>query len=150
MEEKLELADPPPAVQWLSDDDIAQIDFQALSSLQFNKIPSEEIIYQKKEKIKMIGKYVMGDKLGEGSYGKVKEVLDTESLCRRAVKVNSTTANSASEPYHLTILLVYFIAHSSNRRFLQNESSGEYRMASSTFATRSYSSDLSSIGTSWS
>jgi hypothetical protein len=87
MEEKLELAEPPLAVEWLSDDEIAQMDFQTLSNFQFNKIPSEEIIYQKKEKIKMIGKYVMGDKLGEGSYGKVKEVLDTESLCRRAVKV---------------------------------------------------------------
>lgn len=109
MEEKLELADPPPAVQWLSDDDIAQIDFQALSSLQFNKIPSEEIIYQKKsEKIKMIGKYVMGDKLGEGSYGKVKEVLDTESLCRRAVKVNSSEyfriKNFIIWPFYLFIL----------------------------------------------
>jgi hypothetical protein len=87
MEEKLEPAEPPLAVEWLSDDEIAQMDFQTLSNFQFNKIPSEEIIYQKKEKIKMIGKYVMGDKLGEGSYGKVKEVLDTESLCRRAVKV---------------------------------------------------------------
>lgn len=87
MEENLELAEPPLAVEWLSDDEIAQMDFQTLSNFQFNKIPSEEIIYQKKEKIKMIGKYVMGDKLGEGSYGKVKEVLDTESLCRRAVKV---------------------------------------------------------------
>lgn len=89
MEEEVEVAVPPP-VEWLSDDDeIAQIDFQTFSTnFQFNKIPSEEIIYQKKEKIKMIGKYVMGDKLGEGSYGKVKEVLDTETLCRRAVKVN--------------------------------------------------------------
>lgn len=47
----------------------------------------------------MIGKYCMGDKLGEGSYGKVKEVLDSESLCRRAVKViiyflNSTPAKT--------------------------------------------------------
>lgn len=82
-----EQAEPPPAVEWLSDDEIAQMDFQTISNFQFNKIPSQEIIYQRKD-IKMIGKYVMGDKLGEGSYGKVKEVLDTESLCRRAVKVN--------------------------------------------------------------
>ncbi len=33
------------------------------------------------------GKYVMGDVLGEGSYGKVKECLDSENLCRRAVKI---------------------------------------------------------------
>ena len=29
----------------------------------------------------------MGELLGEGSYGKVKEVLDTDTLCRRAVKI---------------------------------------------------------------
>ncbi len=29
----------------------------------------------------------MGDVLGEGSYGKVKECLDSENLCRRAVKI---------------------------------------------------------------
>ena len=80
---------PAPGVAWLSDDEIAQLDFATISNFAFqqNKISSQEILYQKKEKIKMIGKYVMGDKLGEGSYGKVKEVLDTESLCRRAVKV---------------------------------------------------------------
>jgi hypothetical protein len=82
-----QLGAPLDGVQWLSDDEIAQIDFQAISSFAFNKIDSQEILFKKKEKIKMIGKYVMGDKLGEGSYGKVKEVLDTETLCRRAVKV---------------------------------------------------------------
>ena len=29
----------------------------------------------------------MGDTLGEGSYGKVKECLDSETLCRKAVKI---------------------------------------------------------------
>lgn len=29
----------------------------------------------------------MGDKLGEGSYGKVKECLDSDTLQRRAVKI---------------------------------------------------------------
>ena len=88
--EELSVRDAPLSVQWLSDDEIAQMDsnFQAISSFAFNKISSSEVLYKKKEKIKMIGKYVMGDKLGEGSYGKVKEVLDTETLCRRAVKVN--------------------------------------------------------------
>lgn len=85
MEENV--GDGPLDVQWLSDDEIAQIDYQAISGFAFNKIDSQEILFKKKEKIKMIGKYVMGDKLGEGSYGKVKEVLDTETLCRRAVKV---------------------------------------------------------------
>lgn len=91
MSEEGELVDPHPIVEWLSNDEIAQIDMQTMANnfqFQFNKIDSEEIIYQKKkDDIKMIGKYVMGDKLGEGSYGKVKEVLDTETLCRRAVKV---------------------------------------------------------------
>lgn len=104
MEEDIELADQPPGIEWLSDDEIAQLDFQTISNFQFNKISSEEIIYQKKEKIKMIGKYVMGDKLGEGSYGKVKEVLDTESLCRRAVKVSSIHPKKVClKKYHLTV-----------------------------------------------
>lgn len=54
----------------------------------FHRVDSDQIIYQtKKRKLKLIGKYVMGDLLGEGSYGKVKEMLDSETLCRRAVKI---------------------------------------------------------------
>ena len=54
----------------------------------FHRVDSSEIIYQApKKRCKMIGKYVMGDVLGEGSYGKVKELLDSETLCRRAVKI---------------------------------------------------------------
>ena len=53
-----------------------------------HRISSEQIIYKsKKNQCKFIGKYVMGDLLGEGSYGKVKEVLDTETLSRKAVKI---------------------------------------------------------------
>lgn len=56
--------------------------------LVFHRVNSKEIIYQtRKKKAKLIGKYVMGDVLGEGSYGKVKEMLDSETLCRRAVKI---------------------------------------------------------------
>ncbi|XP_054706129.1 serine/threonine-protein kinase STK11-like [Uloborus diversus] len=56
--------------------------------LVFHRVNSKEIIYQtRKKKAKVIGKYVMGDVLGEGSYGKVKELLDSETLCRRAVKI---------------------------------------------------------------
>jgi hypothetical protein len=29
----------------------------------------------------------MGDVLGEGSYAKVKEAIDADTLCRRAVKI---------------------------------------------------------------
>lgn len=54
----------------------------------FHRVDSNQIIYEtKRKKCKMIGKYVMGDLLGEGSYGKVKEMLDSETLSRRAVKI---------------------------------------------------------------
>lgn len=67
--------------EWLND-----IDFD--ESFIFNRVDSDQIIYEnKKKKFKMLGKYVMGDLLGEGSYGKVKEMLDSETLCRRAVKI---------------------------------------------------------------
>lgn len=81
-------ADHP--VAWLDDDEIADLDLSlGTGNLFFNRVNSDEIIYQKKKtKCKMIGKYVMGDVLGEGSYGKVKEALDSETLHRRAVKVN--------------------------------------------------------------
>ncbi|ELT96788.1 hypothetical protein CAPTEDRAFT_158801 [Capitella teleta] len=53
------------------------------------KIESDQIIYQpqKLKRAKLIGKYLLGDVLGEGSYGKVKECLDSTNLCRRAVKI---------------------------------------------------------------
>uniref|UniRef100_A0AAZ3QZI8 Serine/threonine-protein kinase STK11 n=1 Tax=Oncorhynchus tshawytscha TaxID=74940 RepID=A0AAZ3QZI8_ONCTS len=43
--------------------------------------------FPRRKRAKLIGKYLMGDLLGEGSYGKVKEMLDSETLCRRAVKI---------------------------------------------------------------
>ncbi|XP_069784291.1 serine/threonine-protein kinase STK11 isoform X2 [Narcine bancroftii] len=53
-----------------------------------HRIDSTDVIYQpRKKRAKIIGKYLMGDLLGEGSYGKVKEMLDSETLCRRAVKI---------------------------------------------------------------
>ncbi|EDV22295.1 uncharacterized protein TRIADDRAFT_29179 [Trichoplax adhaerens] len=50
---------------------------------------SPEIIYQPKIKhAKLIGnRYLKGGVLGEGAYGKVKEVLDTYTLKRLAVKI---------------------------------------------------------------
>lgn len=51
-------------------------------------VESDQMIYQpRKKRPKMIGRYLMGDLLGEGSYGKVKEVLDSKTLCRLAVKI---------------------------------------------------------------
>lgn len=62
-------------------------DDEPLENLFFHRVDSEQVIYPRRKKAKMIGKYLMGDTLGEGSYGKVKEILDCESLCRRAVKI---------------------------------------------------------------
>lgn len=59
----------------------------ALENFFFNRVDSAEIIY-KKQYVKMVGKYVIGDLLGDGSYAKVKEVIDSENLNRRAVKVH--------------------------------------------------------------
>lgn len=79
------------SVSWLDEEEIAAIDQQEINNgcLVFNRLlGSTDIIYKaKKKKVKMVGKYVMGDVLGEGSYGKVKEILDSENLCRRAVKI---------------------------------------------------------------
>uniref|UniRef100_T1JKR9 Serine/threonine-protein kinase STK11 n=1 Tax=Strigamia maritima TaxID=126957 RepID=T1JKR9_STRMM len=56
--------------------------------INFYQVESDQIIYQpRRKKAKMIGRYLMGDLLGEGSYGKVKEVLDSETLRRLAVKI---------------------------------------------------------------
>lgn len=76
------LFDDLKPVVWINDEDNDDTD------LGFHRVNSDQIIYQtKKKKCKMIGKYVMGDLLGEGSYAKVKEMLDSETLCRRAVKI---------------------------------------------------------------
>ena len=73
-------------------DDDNEIDFLnsegPLDKLFFHRVDSDQIVYQpRRKRAKFIGKYIMGDTLGEGSYGKVKECLDSESLCRRAVKI---------------------------------------------------------------
>lgn len=52
-----------------------------------HRVDSSELIFHSPKPAKIYGKYLFGDILGEGSYGKVKEVLDTETLCRRAVKI---------------------------------------------------------------
>lgn len=99
---------PGEMLVWVNDDlDDLVLDS---SNLFFNRVDSNEIIYkQNKKSVKMVGKYVFGNLLGEGnfikffmkkihwilfiiflgSYGKVKEVLDSETLSRRAVKVSS-------------------------------------------------------------
>ena len=55
----------------------------------FHRYDSGDIIYEvPKRKAKIVGnKYLKGELLGEGSYSKVKEMLDVNLLCRRAVKI---------------------------------------------------------------
>jgi len=56
--------------------------------LAIRRVDSNDIVYENKRKTtKIIGSYVMGDVLGEGSYAKVKEAIDQNTLCRRAVKI---------------------------------------------------------------
>ncbi|EDO45439.1 predicted protein [Nematostella vectensis] len=64
---------------WLENDD---------PTIIFHRVNSDQIIYSPRAKrAKLVGKYLMGDMLGEGSYGKVKEMLDCENLRRCAVKI---------------------------------------------------------------
>lgn len=71
--------DPSSSHVWLDGDE---------PSVFIKRVDSDLIIYQpKKRKAKVIGKYLMGDVLGEGSYGKVKELMNLETLRRRAVKI---------------------------------------------------------------
>ncbi|KAJ8361942.1 hypothetical protein AAFF_G00410560 [Aldrovandia affinis] len=77
----------------MSEEDLQHVDYLAESDLMgmdtfIHRIDSAEVIYQPRcKRAKLVGKYLMGDLLGEGSYGKVKEVLDSDTLCRRAVKI---------------------------------------------------------------
>jgi len=80
-----------PAVAGL--DDIGSLDFinagdDLENGIFFHRVASDQIVYRtRRKRAKLVGKYLMGDMLGEGSYGKVKECLDTDTLCRRAVKI---------------------------------------------------------------
>ena len=56
--------------------------------IAIERVDSRDVVFDNRpKKIKILGKYVMGDVLGEGSYAKVKECIDQESLCRRAIKI---------------------------------------------------------------
>jgi serine/threonine-protein kinase 11 len=67
---------------WAGDED-------AISDLiAIRRVDSRDVVYENKKKTtKVLGRYVMGDVLGEGSYAKVKEAIDSETLIRRAVKI---------------------------------------------------------------
>lgn len=56
-----------------------------MSETFFKRVDSLELCKPKKAKI--VNNYLIGEILGDGSYGKVKECIDLESLSRRAVKI---------------------------------------------------------------
>ena len=63
------------------DDDLAGM-------MAIHRVDSRDVVFDNKPKrVKILGKYVMGEKLGDGSYAKVKEAIDSETLCRRAIKI---------------------------------------------------------------
>lgn len=69
---------------------VEDVDSPGEEVVPFYKYDSTDIIYAQPQrpKAKIIGsKYLKGDLLGEGSYSKVKEMLDVNTLCRRAVKI---------------------------------------------------------------
>ena len=52
------------------------------------RVDSKDVVFDNRQKkAKILSHYVMGDVLGEGSYAKVKEAVDQNNLCRRAVKI---------------------------------------------------------------
>ncbi|KAJ3216968.1 Serine/threonine-protein kinase stk11 [Dinochytrium kinnereticum] len=58
------------------------------SSNFIQKIDSSEVVYGPQETIvKVIGPYVLGDQIGKGAFGKVKEGLCSDTLQRVAVKI---------------------------------------------------------------
>lgn len=63
----------------------------------FKRVDSLELCKPKKAKI--VNNYLMGEVLGDGSYGKVKECIDLESLSRRAVKIINLKIIARKIPY---------------------------------------------------
>ncbi|TPX57462.1 hypothetical protein PhCBS80983_g03804 [Powellomyces hirtus] len=58
------------------------------SSNFIHKIDSSEVVWKSEgARTKMIGRYLLGDQIGKGSFGKVKEGLCSETLQRVAVKI---------------------------------------------------------------
>jgi len=58
------------------------------SSNFIHKIDSKEILWNDESiVVKMIGPYILGDSIGKGSFGKVKEGICSETLQRVAIKI---------------------------------------------------------------
>ena len=88
------LGDHPPSVSPSMNPYMVPVNYNVVEvsgseDLQFHRYNSEDVIYElPKKQAKIIGgKYLKGELLGDGSYSKVKEMLDVHTLCRRAVKI---------------------------------------------------------------
>lgn len=80
----------PPGEYSIPFTTVEDVDSPGEEVVPFYKYDSTDIIYAQPQrpKAKIIGnKYLKGELLGEGSYSKVKEMLDVNTLCRRAVKI---------------------------------------------------------------
>lgn len=67
---------------------VAENDVELSNLIAIERVDSRDVVFDNRpKKTKILGKYVMGDVLGEGSYAKVKECIDQETLCRRAIKI---------------------------------------------------------------
>ena len=68
--------------------DIENQDVDLANLIAIERVDSRDVVFDNRpKKTKILGKYVMGEVLGEGSYAKVKECIDQETLCRRAIKI---------------------------------------------------------------
>lgn len=57
----------------------------------FQHLTSAEVVYQTKQKSpKIVGQYILGETIGQGSYGKVKEAINLVTLKRVAIKIMRT------------------------------------------------------------
>lgn len=75
---------PPPQEE--TTDDFVRV--SRFTSNFFIRVDSGDMQYASKQvKIKHIGSFLMGDVIGEGSYGKVKEGFSVETLHRVAIKI---------------------------------------------------------------
>jgi len=80
--------DQDDGLGWAKDGMDGNGDVDLAHLIAIERVDSRDVVFDNRpKKTKILGKYVMGDVLGEGSYAKVKECIDQETLCRRAIKI---------------------------------------------------------------
>jgi hypothetical protein len=90
------------------------------SSNFITKLDSADVVYPTEAApVKVIGPYVLGDKIGKGSFGKVKEGLCSETLQRVAVKIINKKRLRKVQ-HGIENVLRYYISHYMFVRFAAN------------------------------